>query len=241
MRLFRLSLLTLIFGLLLLSCSDDKKDNTTGPAEEPPETVTVETIEVPQAMQQSTDQYAQLTVQYIQLVNYLQQLAINLQPPAQMGKVAQTPLTNDGPPWIYTWTDGTITATLTITIEDNLYHWKLTYSGIIEGVQFDNVTVFEAWADQDGTYGKFIWYDTNTKEKIAEWVWDKDDQGVLSFTYTDYENGDKIIIKQNPDLSGVLEVYENNLLTFKAQWNADGSGSWWTYENGSLTDSGTWT
>ncbi len=232
----RLTFVTLLVlsGLLLFSCS--KKDSTTSKdSEQPPEQIQVESISVPANMAQSSDPYAQMTVNFITALNGFQQYVTSLTPRGTLSG-------NDGPPWEYQWTAQGYTAKLVITIENNQYHWKLSFSGSYNGQQVDNATYMEAWQNLDGKWGKLVVYDfMNQGATIAQWEWQEDDTGKLTFTYQEFTNNTKIIVVQNPDLSGSLEMWNGTVLSFKATWNADGSGSWWTYDdNGNETGTGTW-
>ncbi|EHO41282.1 hypothetical protein Calab_1664 [Caldithrix abyssi DSM 13497] len=237
MRLFRMSLfLVLIGGLVLFSCSEDKKDDGTNATDTPPEGVSITEIEVPPALLQSTNQYAQMAVGTINFVNSFKGYVGFFNP--NVGLQSDT----DGPPWVYTWSDGGLTITLTITIEDNQYHWVLTFNGTDGEMQYNNFVMYEAWQNLDGTYGKLVVYDPEYQNISSEWTWVQDDQGVITVTFINHYDQSKIIVTQNQDLSGTLEVYENNILTMKISWNADGSGNWWTYDDdGTLTGSGSWT
>ncbi|WP_456439755.1 hypothetical protein, partial [Caldithrix abyssi] len=109
-------------------------------------------------------------------------------------------------------------------------------------MQYNNFVMYEAWQNLDGTYGKLVVYDPEYQNISTEWTWVQDDQGVITVTFINHYDQSKIIVTQNQDLSGTLEVYENNILTMKISWNADGSGNWWTYDDdGTLTGSGSWT
>jgi len=88
-------------------------------------------------------------------------------------------------------------------------------------------------------------YKPLTTNIAMQWEWNIDAQGVYTFVMTSFvDGGGKIEITVNPDESGTLEFYEevsdNYALTLKVVWQSDGSGQWWTYENGTETDSGGW-
>ncbi len=241
MKLFRLITTVLIIGLLLGACSSDKKDSSTSQQEQPPQGVDFEPVEIPANMLQSSDPNVQIVVSYINLVNLFQYWTSSLTPPGQVTKVGLVESSTDGPPWIYTWSQQGITVTLKITIENNQYHWLLTYTGVIEGYEYNNAKVFEAWQDMNGTTGKMVLYNPDDNSQAAEWTWEKAENGTVTLHYKDYTDSFELTVVQNADLSGYLEVYEDSMLTFKATWNADGSGTWWTYDNGTQTGTGTWT
>ncbi len=73
--------------------------------------------------------------------------------------------------------------------------------------------------------------------------WNIDSSNVYHLVYEAPEEG-RIEITVNPDESGSVTYYEWNgsafVMVFKAVWNTDGSGEWWTYENGVQTGHGTW-
>jgi len=240
MKLLRSLSVLLIVGLLFFSCSSDKKDSGTNQEEQPPQGVTIEPVQLPASMVQSSDEHAQLVVAYVNLLNVFQYWTNSLIPRGQVKKSPALEATTDGPPWVYTWTEQGLTVTLTITIENNQYHWVLTYSGSYEGTQYTNVKVVEAWQNMDGTSGSITLYDPETQSKAADWTWQKDDQGTVTIHFISYDDQTEIILVQKADLSGSIEVKENSVLVFKATWNGDGTGQWWTYENGSVSGSGTW-
>ncbi|NOX88735.1 MAG: hypothetical protein GXO77_06895 [Calditrichaeota bacterium] len=239
MSYFKLFAIIIVLSLGIFACSSDK-NNPVDQQEEPPQGLEISQVEAPAKMQNSTDPQANLTVTYLNLLNSFQTYTNLLTPQGQTRKVGDAAGTTDGPPWVYSWTNGTLKITLTINIEDRQYHWKVVYDGSLGEINFDNFVFIEAWSALDGKSGSLVVNDNKTGSKVLEWNWQKDDEDTVTMTFWGYLSDVKIIATQKADLSGSLEYYEGSQLTFKATWTSDGSGSWWVYDNGTVSDSGTW-
>ncbi len=238
MKKFRLIAILLIFGVLLFSCSSKKESNNiSNQQDQPPEGLSVEPVELPSAMQQSPDIHAQKVVSYIGLLNSFHEMSSLL-------TYTGNPQGTSGPPWVYSWTHQGLSITMTIKVEDQQYHWILVFNGVMGEQQFNNTKVFEAWESLDGSSGKMYVYDVQDQNNPSmEWNWQKDKDGTLTINFISHLEGEisKIKLVEHSDLSGSIEIYKGDVLTFKAEWNADGTGQWWAYDsNGQQIESGTW-
>ena len=101
---------------------------------------------------------------------------------------------------------------------------------------------------KDGSSGYANYYMDCSTEIVLEWSWETNSEDVFNFvliTHGDNE-GNVIDITSNPNGSGEIKAstFTNSptILTidYRAVWNADGSGQWWTYTNGIVTDTKEW-
>jgi len=167
--------------------------------------------------------------------------------PPTTAKISAEPFSvNTGPPWTYTWTIENLTITLTVTEEGTNWVWDVVLDGTDGEYTYDNWLSIHAEQAKDCNSGQLMIYMPVTTEICLEWSWSVDAEGVYTFVMTSYyeEEGLKVEITVNPDNSGELELYtkvgEIYLRTFRAVWQTDGSGQWWTYVGGLQTDSGSW-
>ena len=95
------------------------------------------------------------------------------------------------------------------------------------------------WQNLDGSCGGLEFYAIDEYMGELEWYWCTDSEGVFTMTMTtsyEYESFELELIVY-PDESGELSYYFDGFLEMLIQWNADGSGQWWTYDP---VDSGSW-
>jgi len=233
---FLVSLFTMLILVLVIGCSDDDEGPTGNNGETQQPTFSIDSITVPAAMAQSTDPMAQQAVTYVMMANAF----------SAYGSWFTSPTTSEGPPWTYTWTVDNLTITLTVTEEGTNWVWDIVLSGTDGDYTYDNWLFIHAEQAKDCSSGQLMIYMPVTTEICLEWSWSVDAEGVYTFVMTSYyeEEGLKVEITVNPDNSGELKLYtevsEVYLLTFRAVWQADGSGQWWTYVAGLQTDSGSW-
>ncbi len=240
MRTLKTLFVITLVALMAFSCSD-KKSNPTEDQEQPPEQLSAEPITLPQSMEQSHDPKVMMVRNYIQMVNLFQQFANSLMPRNNFSKPFGNTETFDGPPWVYTWHSDSLVFKLTITIEDNNYHWQLTITGTSYGHTFNGSVYMEAWQALDGKSGKLIIHDYEEGGATLQWTWNIDENGTETIVYTNSSSNTKMEVMQKSDLSGTLKVWQNNTLMFQASWTGSGSGSWIAYdENGNQIGSGSW-
>lgn len=227
----------LLVVCLALGCSsDDKGTNGNGTTVPSP---TRATIDVPTAMQQSSNSMAQMAVGYINLANAIGGYGTFFSPPAGAGKLSNLSF-SAADTTTYTWTVDSFTIKMLFWETTLKYHWRAILDGYDGAYTYSNWVFIDAEETKDGTSGQFVVYEPITTNVACLWEWSIDAQGVYTLTFT-YDDFYRIEFAINPDGSGSLYFYEDNILVVKIVWTADGSGEWWTYEYGSQTGHGTWT
>ncbi|MBD3223995.1 MAG: hypothetical protein GF313_04660 [Caldithrix sp.] len=239
-RTLYLTILSLTAALLISSCgdsstgSDDNNNNNQAPE------LQVQQVEVPQAMQTSSDPKAQQTVSYVGIANSFSQYSAAWTPPQGASNLAKASGVND---WSYEWTTGQLTIKMTVTETDDTFQWRIVYDGTLGGQTFDNWTYMEATRSKDGSDGQMYIYAYNTEKVELEWHWMVDDNDVYNFEMI--SESLRILVNANPNKSGQVEVFNMNngayLITFKSVWDQNGAGQWWEYDGeGDVSDNGDW-
>ena len=241
-----LLVISLFVLFLLTNCSDS---SFTEPEESSPPQFQMQTISLPDNMANSSDPEVQRVINYITMANVYSQYSNLLVPPDGLDNQGN----NDGPPWIYSWDVdndeyGIFTATLTISedTEQNSYLFELIVNGILDGQEFDQFLFIEGQQSMDGTEGELKINDPESENgRLALVRWNSTEEGVYTLTIVEY-NTYEIHISLNDGDSGSIEVYQlednaEKTLIFKAEWNSDGTGDWFSYdENGNQEDNGSW-
>lgn len=245
----RLSIWTLsvLIVMTAVNCSKDSTNPTEPQKQEPPE-IAAKEIKTPQKLQQSSDPNAQLTAAYISMANSFRDLAGGfMQPPPGLNKLMQqADMSGDTPVWRRTWTDGALTVIMEIFDAGDKYLWDIRMNGTDGEYVYDNWLFIHAEQTKNGQNGFMTIYEDLTTKAAGTWTWMEDAQHNYKLTVllNNVYNSVKLIAEAHPDESGRIEFYngQNNtfVLQFKAEWNADGSGQWWSYENGQENASGSW-
>jgi hypothetical protein len=138
---------------------------------------------------------------------------------------------------VWTWTAGEVTVWMTFVESATKYTW--TYDIDYQGT--GRVTYIYAEEEKDGSAGMLKLFGAYSSTATAEYSWTVASDGTVDFIYLagDAENMLKITVKANPDGSGVVDYYVNNVMFYHLIWNTDGSGSW-VYYYGDQSMSGTW-
>ncbi|MDH7604505.1 MAG: hypothetical protein QHH13_06360 [Melioribacter sp.] len=168
---------------------------------------------------------------------------------------SMTPAQKNGNIW--KWVIQQVNLTITVETEkksDGSYNWKCTYNGTDNyGNQFNNWVVWKGIVSADGKTGNWEFYDSDSKTIENKFSYAVDSQGKKTGTIEYYNNGkviQRIILINNPDGSGSLDLYEEYTSgitsglykSMHIEWKADGSGSWQEFdEKGFVSDSGSWT
>lgn len=227
----------LLLSLLITSCSkkDDKAvDPGDGGDSQAPG---IPTVSFKGPNTQSTDQYALLTKSSVESFNAYPQLLSAM--------FSSTKPSNSNGQWLWVVSPGQ-GATETFTAKknsDGSYTWTLVLNGTIQNDTYSNWKALEGTTSADGKTGNWKIYDDNTTTLVGEFTWSTNSGGILSGTFLSYENGatsGKFEVVNNPDNSGSLKVYSNNILSFYSTWKADGTGTWHSYENGVEKTNGNW-
>jgi len=237
--------LTVAFCIAIGSgCS--KNESSTAPEETQPPEPALTSITVPESLAESENPMARLVVTYVNMVNALTGYSSYFSPPPNSQQL-ESPVLSSSSTWTYTWTTDSLTITLTVVETDEAYTWDVVLTGT------DGIHSYEDWlfihAEQakDGTNGIVVMYKPITTDVAMRWEWTVDEDGTCNFVFTFYgdETQGRIEVVAHPDGSGELSFYayaEGSYdLTFHAEWASEGSGEWWTYQDGEETGHGTWT
>ena len=229
--------------LFVVGCSEDEESPVKPtPKTEPPE-FQLRDITFPDKMKNSTDEKAQLAMTVIQGAMSFEGTGCIFAPPSGAEVLAETQTA-----WEYSWQEGNLTKRLAITslTSINQRKWQIYYTGSADGITYeDNWRFMDAGQTTDLGGGHVYVYKPNTKQIINEWTW-RTESGKYTFETYDYSTPKlniEIIINSNksgkverfvPSATGVMM---HDLLI---SWDKNGNGSWWTYESGVTTGSGTW-
>jgi hypothetical protein len=228
-------LLALMALTLTSACSNDDSPTGTTPSDAPEFTGSSNTITVPAGMANSDDPNAMMASAYIGMANAIGGHGAMFTPPTRA-------MATDGPPWEYSWTEGTLTITLIINETDTMYTWDVYIDGTIDQEVYDDYLFYSAWSDIDGSCGGLTFYAYDSSG-MMEWEWCTDALGVFTMTmsFSDGMNTVAIDLLVNADGSGEISYVFNGITVFEAIWDALGNGEWWTWdEGGTPTGSGTW-
>ena len=238
----KITLFGLAAILVFAACSKDKDNNPTMPSNEDPPQLQMQSLTIPAKMQQSTDPHAQTVVFYMQMANIFNtSLAGYIHAPDGVG-----PTTREGNLWEYNWKQDALDIILRITDESDNFSWVTQFNGKDTEYDYHNWIAYRATQSKDEKSGSFTAYLPNTKIPLGEYIWSLDDDGALNFEVdaSALQQGRTFEGVLNTDHSGTLHVFESqngqNILIEKYDWDAEGVGQWWTYENGELKESGAW-
>ena len=227
-----LILFTTIFSLVIVSSC--KKDDDVDPNNNAP-TCEAKTVEVPEAMANSSDPGVQQAVGYMEMVNGMGGYTGMMTPPSKSSAVTNF---KDGGTEVYTWeiNEGNTNCTFTLRVTETatMYSWEMIIDGTMEGMVFNNFTYIRAEEMKDGSSGEITIYDPETGNILITMSW-YTSGGATHFTY-EMPGYMLLTIVVNGNGSGYVEYsfWDNNqwALYFKAQWDASGHGHWWDYYSG---------
>jgi hypothetical protein len=156
-----------------------------------------------------------------------------------------TPVQSAGT-WTWTYINKTLTLLLTAATQtDGTYLWRLMFNGVdpADGTTYDHWLGVDGTTSADGKTGSGKTYVRNKTQVSSEFNWIVANN-VLTGTLKPYINGTVLgqtVVVNNPDNSGELRVYTGSAIVYKAVWQTNGSGQWWSYDtNGAQTGTGTW-
>jgi hypothetical protein len=241
-----LLVISLFVLFLLTNCSDS---SFTEPEKSSPPEFQMQAISLPNNMANSSDPNVQRVMSYITMANVYSQYSNLLVPPGGVENQGN----NDGPLWVYSWDVdndeyGVFTATLTIEEdrEGNLYLFELIVDSLLDGQELEQFSFIKGQQSMDGTEGELKINDPNPENEILALVtWNSTEEGIYTLTIVEY-NSYEIHINLDENDAGSLEVYQfedngDKNLIFKAVWNSDGTGDWYSYdENENEEDNGSW-
>ncbi|HEY6952530.1 MAG TPA: hypothetical protein VI758_08980 [Bacteroidota bacterium] len=231
---YQLSIIGLALALIATGC--DKLKNSTEPQTAP----TFPTLSLKGPNTTSGDTHAQQTITTITTLNA--QIS-----PAYLALVASLTPTQNGDTWTWLLSQGTLTLTTTATKQpDGSFAWTVKVNGTDPTTDstYTNWVALSGTSSADAKSGNFNTYLVNSTTPAGNVVWSKDASGNLTATFTYYVNGTptgKAVVVNNTDNSGELQMFTGTTMTSKSVWAANGSGTWWTYEIGTGTQTGTGT
>jgi hypothetical protein len=244
----KIKLLLFVVALFAFSCSKDEDPAPTL------ETVTLslaqdQGITAPPAMATSSNQYAQEAYGYIEMANLFENYSDLFKIPDGATKLT-TKITatngrinNTGDYVTYEWTDtgSGYKFALQISEQSDQYTWEIF---VKTGDQTNYLKFIEATEKKDKSSGSFKVYDYTDPAPATE-LW-------LDYVWT--RNGDTLhivliefaVIKVDMTINtktkaGNFIVYMDNEKLYEMAWDAQGNGTWKYFENGVLTDQGSWT
>ncbi|MCP5063638.1 MAG: hypothetical protein GY936_14420 [Ignavibacteriae bacterium] len=226
----------LLTFLLLLAFSIACDETTTEPDQIEAKALHVKEIQVPDALKQSSDQKATFANAYISSMNSLANgFSAWLSAPAGSESLAKT---NDDRS--YTWSAGGISITMNYSENGDNYTWEVFLNGTDgEGLTFNNFKFLEAAQNKNESEGYLKIFEDNSSNLSSTWSWVTNTNDVYSMTFGGDDN-DRIEVNSNPDESGELLFYENNVLVSRTVWTSAGTGEWTEFDSGgNITDSGT--
>jgi hypothetical protein len=245
-KLLLLTLLTLSFLFFVVCSSGDDivdDDDGNGPStEDPPEFYQITTIDIPDGMRQSDDSHAQLSVSYIDLMNSFANITIP--PPVSKSYADFNSIFDDEPDWILKDTIGDLIITFNIFETQDFYAWDWIYDGSDGENSYDSWTAMHLEVHKTLDFGGLIVYEYPGEDSELQWAWGHTEDDAYAMEYYEYLENNKFEVRVYDDNSGRLHHYikvDNEYVQqFQAEWNPDGSGQWWEYENGEYSDNGSW-
>jgi hypothetical protein len=235
----------LIFGaalmiVFLFSCSSDEENPVTPTKPKPPE-FTLKPFDFPAKMVQSADEMAKRAMTLAAECTAFDGTGCIFAAPqnAQANK-------EESGDWEYQWITGTLTQKLKMTAGSGRLTWQLYLNGSENGINYVNWRSMDAVQRSDQSNGHVYLYRTGTQQISIEWVWyvlETNDYKYVKQLYDDPT--EKIEFTIMEDKSGKMERFVPSskgglVYDLRITWNADGTGAWWTYNEGVQTGYGTW-
>ncbi|HER00157.1 MAG TPA: hypothetical protein ENO22_12530 [candidate division Zixibacteria bacterium] len=241
---FLLILLFSLFVLISIACSsgDNIVDDDGPTTEDPPDFYQIAEINVPAGMRTSDDSHAQLAVSYIDLMNSFANIVI---PPPAAKACAHFSAVSDGEPdWVLKDTIGNLVITFNIFESPDFYAWDWIFDGDDGENSYNNWTAMHLEVHKTLDFGTLILYEYHSQNNALQWTWGHTEDDAYSMEYYEYPENNKYEVRIYPDNSGRLHHYgmvgQEYIQEFQVEWNQDGSGHWWEYENGEYSADGTW-
>jgi len=232
-----LSLLILIIG----GCGSDEENPITPTLPPQPPTFQTKAIDLPQAMLNSSNDMAKQAIAIVEETLQFEPYGCRFEAPADAEAVKEK-----AGDWEYKWTTNGLTQTLQITSVSGRTTWKIFYDGSDGSQTYNNWRFMDTVQSTDLSSGHITLFKAGTNMTEIEWVWYTLELDVYKLIKQFYgEPPYKIEITVKPDKSGKIDKFTRNsagnmVYDVKFSWNEDGSGSYWTFEEGVQTSFGTW-
>ena len=237
---FAIFIICLVF-LLVAGCSNDEENPITPTPTPKAPVFALKEITLPQHMLSSDDAMAKQAIAMVEEVLDFESCGCLFAAPGD----AETIKAESGA-WEYKWSAGDLTKTMQITAVSGRDSWKIFYDGSMDGRNYNNWRYMDAVQSSDLSSGHVTIFKAGTVTTELEWVW-------YTLEYNDYklikqfygESPYKIEITIKPDNSGKIDKFAHNssgnmVYDVKFAWKVDGTGSYWTFEDGVQTSFGTW-
>ncbi len=222
----------LITGVIVAGCGDKDK-NPTGPEED--QLVVPQVVTVKGPTSQNTPPAVSASAGMLNTMGSLGQ--------AFLGSIQASNAKKSGDSYVWTYNNGEALVTVISTPSDNGVNWQVKVTGSYDNVQVKDFVILKGFSTADGKSGWWEMYDPTTGEKQMRYEWTTDSNNTVHATFMVY--GDtpmKYEIVNNQDGSGTLAMYEGNVKTLEASWEANGSGTYTVWdEDGNVVDQGSWT
>ena len=229
-------LLTLLSLSIYFAGSSNDDENPVDPkVDSQPQNIVVKPVETPASMQQNQE----VDVRTLSLLSMVNSVSL-------YGGLYTTPgnaeLSGNNE-WSGSWSDGSATCYWESWEDGDVYYVELSVSGVYDGESVSDFLLVDLEAYDEGESGTLTIYDPAEENSFSyDWYTDDDNVYYLSYYFTD---GSELYARSNPDLSGEIEYYENGasgtVLTYRAEWNSDGSGNWESWDlDGNYLGGGNW-
>ena len=256
MKKFYKYVLPLLLVVLITFVTGCKKDDDEPPTFESLSFNEEEIINrIPEGLINSTDEYAQTCVSYIETAASWSAFETAFTPPADAEKVSSKSTSSQGTwKWTYPYQGYNITYYWTYEETTIRHNWTMDvqYAG---GPLYNFI---DAWELKDGTQGEvkynFQWacvfdpqyYDV-CDDLFLIYTWNINSNGVINYTFiyesleVEYSYYWKYELVLNPDGSGTLDWYWlDDYWYYHYLWDTQGNGSWFWYTEGSISGEGSW-
>ena len=227
--------ISVTLSLTFTSCSDDD-DNPTGPEGNQAKELSAKEIQVPTAMQQSNDPHARAAVMWVNLANSFKSYSMFYTPKENFSKLFKS---NDD--WPKTWNIDALQVTMDYFEDAVNFGWEIFLSGTDGEFTYANWLYMEAEQNIDNGNGVLKVYKPVTTEVGMQWDWSTAaTSGIYYFNLFIFDNNnEKLEIISNPDNSGEISYYSEQILQTKISWTAAGTGYFQEYDaDGNITDEG---
>jgi hypothetical protein len=225
----------LIAVALLASTSCSKEEEPQSTYKKPTIADRGNVVEIPTALQNSSDPNAQMAATWMGMANGISQFASSFTIPenAQTGNAKSSGN-------VYFWTYGGYSYWMTFSELADKYVWKYEYA--FPGTS--RFTFIEAQELKTGMQGSWAIYDPEgTHETIWDYNWNINSTNDFysEMMWYGYSNNDdiKFEVMDRANNSGYFKMYIGAVKHVEVIWNTNGSGTWW-YSFDGETAQGSW-
>jgi hypothetical protein len=210
----------LIAVALLASTSCSKEEEPQSTYKKPTIADRVNVVEIPTALENSSDPNAQMAADWMGMANGISQFASSFTIPenAQTGNAKSSGT-------VYFWNYGAYSYWMTFSELADKYVWKYEYA--FPGTS--RFTLIEAEEYKTGKQGGWKIYDEGINHEII-WEYDWNISSSNDFSAEMMMSGYqtiKFIVNDNANHSGNFKAYISDVKFVDIIWNANGSGTWW--------------